>query len=396
MSNRAKTPKNLQNMKNRIFAAVAMLMATTTFAANDNYNLRVANRPTEISVGAGYTQMNDQFGNNTNAYGISVEAKRLFPFGNRFNLIVGGEVGVNIPQNSKWGLLTNVDVLAGVRLGNKFYVEADAKVGLNERPYFATATAEDGSCEVNHYRANWKPAFGPKVTIGYQGKKVGFALFAEYMLSAKGGNLQLEEHEGFVASPIQFYNTSWTAGAKLTFFVNKEQQYGGDAAWGAYVGGGYSFLSNKGPVAMVGLNKFKRTGAKTGLFYGAEVRSTQTDNIGSAEAVMGTFSFSWLPMGSANGIFADFGVKAGFGEYLKQISAESANGYTMSSKIKEVCPVGMAALKIGVNLGRVSVWVGGDFGGHIPGKSGFVNLDGSSTKTKTVDGSVTAGVRFNF
>lgn len=317
--------------------------------------------------------------------GLNLEADALFHKNPSFAWVLGG-LGT-AEYNKDFGLMTDLGLLGGVRVGKKSYFQFAPIFLVGLTPYKEYSYEMANPNTFNEYR-NTKYSFkaGAQATVGIPlGKKFSLRFDARYTYALFTGNAEFDEPEGWHNEPVNYSKGKFSGAVSLAVPLGVSKQTSGDHDWYVGVGGGYSFVGSKGVTLEGEIFRADRKSFYTGLVWGGGVSQTINGDR-TYGAVFGKVGTQIYPIGSDSKVIPEFGLKAGVGEFDKGEHFYTQEGtYDLSGGVKNVGVFGKAYVGVLFNFGKNAIKVAGEGGvgttfnakaEDVPGSA--VHLDGGS------------------
>lgn len=382
-----------KNVKNIAIAIVAMVSLSATAQENtfrgiryeNNSNLEWATKThNEITISPTISG-----GDGGNAYGGELMFRRQYKTLNWL-----AKAGVEYAEENKTAL-ANAGVGVGLRFfGNKtFSVGIDAIGGMGQASeVISSSNPTNGDWHV-YARAPFRPFAEGRFNINAKlSKKIMLSAFAGYKHYFFGNSHAFTTEGQWQIDDVAQSENRWTAGLSLSILLNQNQQLSGDNCWQAVAGGGYS---NKGAVALAGVDHFNRTAARGGNVWGFGTMLTFDDGTTDQE-VYAKYAYRFLPNGADSRVIFDLGLMAGIGSYRKTVegaTTEDPNRFHHQNELSSFGGFGKAFASVNLHFNRFMIGVSGFAGGNACVDTDFsyenVSYDGS---TKSDTGFVCGGV----
>jgi hypothetical protein len=401
-------------MKKNIIMAVIFLVSSNSVVGqtstaygekyNNNSNLRFEKNEkvsTELQIGGHYSQATGD----VKTGGMTLGVSRVYHKSPVFHWVVGGNGTADYSR--KYGLMTDILLKGGLRVGKSLYFDLTPAVGVGQVPFYDLSKSMSNASDYNEYHNSvWRMKLALLASLGVKlSDGVSLSLDARYTYAINGtGDRQYQEAEGWQHMPTEFANGKLSLGASLSFVVGGDHQISGDNCWNGGLYTGYSFGDNKGILIGGEIFHFKRTSANVGRVVGLGVEQTIKNSNESFNAVYGKAGLQVLPKGANSPVIFEAGVKAGIGEYKKGEAAATAEGtYSLSGNTQTLGAMAKAYGSVNFHWGRNTIKVGVEGGGHTIFGTDFnnvegsdVHIDGSASKKWGTDLAVTLGYTLSF
>lgn len=328
-------------------------------------------------------------GEGGNAYGGELMFRRQYKTLNWL-----AKAGVEYADESQTAL-ANAGVGIGLRFfGNKtFSVGIDAIGGMGQASeVISSSNPTNGDWHI-YVRAPFRPFAESRLNINAKlSKNIMLSAFAGYKHYFFGDNHAFTPEGQWQLEELSQGENRWIAGLALNVQFNKNQQLSGDNCWQAVAGGGYS---NKGAVALAGIEHFKRSSARGGNVWGFGTMSTFDDGTIDQE-IYAKYAYRFLPNGADSRVIFDLGLMAGIGSYGKTVTGattEDPNRFHHQNEISSFGGFGKAFASVNLHFNRFMVGLTCFAGGNACVDTKFlyenVSYNGS---TKSDTGFVYGGV----
>lgn len=404
-------------MKKIIFTAVILSVISVVANAqirntltgveyNGNSNLKFPNKhaendsvsdkeklSVELAVGGLYSASK-----NANAAGVNMEVDAIFHKNPSFAWVLGG-LGT-AEYNKDFGLMADLGLLGGVRLGRKAYFQFAPMFLVGQTPYRDFSYQVGKPENFNEYtNTAWSLKGGAQATLGLPlGKGFALRFDARYSYALVTGNRKYQEADNWVHNPTEYSKGKFTGIASLVVPLNVSRQESGDNDWQIALNSGYSFTGSKGFVVEGEIFHVNRPSFYKGIVLGGGVSQTIDGSV-SYGAVYGKAGLQYYPIGADSEVVLEGGLKAGIGEFAKNENFYTQEGtYSLTGEAKNIGVFGKAYASVILNFGKNAFkltgegGVGTTFGAsteNVPGSA--VHLDGGSYNHLKPCGAVTIG-----
>ena len=335
----------------------------------------------ELAVGGLYSASK-----NANAVGVNLEADALFHKNPSFAWVLGG-LGT-AEYNQDFGLMTDLGLLGGFRVGKKAYFQFAPMFLVGQTPYRDFSYQVGKPENFNEYtNTAWSLKGGAQATLALPlGKGFALRFDARYSYALVTGNRDYKEAEGWVHEPTDYSKGKFSGIVSLAVPLNVSKQESGDNDWYVSLNTGYSLSGSKGFVVEGDISHVNRPSFHKGVVFGGGISQT-IDGSMSYGAVYGKAGLQYYPIGADSKVIPEFGLKAGIGEFSKNENFYTQEGtYSLTGEAKNIGVFGKAYLSVVLNLGKNAFkltgegGVGTTFGASaedVPGSA--VHIDGGSS-----------------